>query len=151
MDTFKVEFFNRDYPDKHFPWFEELTVEEANHIRDTLVAHLPANMVDSPNKLFGELLNKSTPISDVDVESPDFDLGSCLAYLNIKPTFYSYINWKQFDDIDRFKSDDLIIYFDDICAGYLSDDVCVFDDTLDWLLFIMHYGGIRIVKFGSYH
>ena len=148
MDAFKVEFFHRDRPGQLFPWFETLTAQQAEHIRRVLATRLAADATSVPSNLFVGLLAKATSVNNINVDAPSFSLISYLNTLNLSPTEFGYITWDVFNDIDRFKFQDLSTYFEDICTGYLSDDVCVFDDTLEWFLFIMHYGVTKITRFG---
>jgi hypothetical protein len=78
----------------------------------------------------------------------DFNLNILLPNVGILTQNNVYINWYQFDNIDKMHFGDLSNYFDDIWYPE-SDDIDIFDDTFLWVLSIYHYGGISTSKVKS--
>jgi len=147
VEAFKIEEFLKDNPGENFPQFKKLRPDESDNIRSVLAARLGMDTNTNPLQLFLSLLEVSRTLVDVDIDASDFSLASVVASFGVKPTQHAYIDWRRFEDIDCFKFSDLDNYFKPICTDYLGDDVCVFDDTLEWLIFVMHYERVQVVRF----
>lgn len=145
MDQFKIDHFNRDHPGSRFPWFQQLSKDKCEQLRSALALKLGIFPNQEPLALYQQVLDLAVSLEGFDADEPSFSLTAVLDALKIKPSYHAYINWYRFDDVDCFVFNELAEHFEDVCTGYLSGDVCVFDDSLEWILFIMHYGWLRIV------
>jgi hypothetical protein len=56
-----------------------------------------------------------------------------------------YINWYRFDDIDEMSTGDLDRWFHDFWYPD-SDDIELFDQSQNWLLFVRHFDVLQIVR-----
>lgn len=56
-----------------------------------------------------------------------------------------YINWHRFDKIDQMQFPDLMGHFDDIWYPG-ADDIDIFDDSLNWVASVSHFGNVRLLK-----
>jgi hypothetical protein len=145
MDAFKIENFRKDDPSKKFPWFETLTLEQCQKIRTELFAEMKI-----PKELKGPELARAidqiqTPVAGFLNEKGVLTLEGVLKDLGIDCENLVHINWKHFDDIDRFEKDELFLYFFNIWYPS-SDDIDIFDSTGKWLLSVDHGGGMKIIK-----
>jgi hypothetical protein len=82
-------------------------------------------------------------VPDVDADN-GFDLRKLISARNLRPQEEVLLNWLRFDNMDRLAFSDLSQYFDDIWYPS-SDDIDIFDDTLDWFVFIRHDGCVKIL------
>ena len=74
----------------------------------------------------------------------DFDLKLLVRELKLRVSDYIYINWDQFDRIDRMKFDGVAMYFNYVWYS-ASDDIEIFDDLLQWVLVIRHDGAVGFI------
>ena len=82
--------------------------------------------------------------SSYDATDPVFDLRSLVKNLDIETIEDVYINWDQFDHVDKIRFTDLADYFVYIWYS-VSDDIEIFDDTLRWAIVIRHDGAVAFV------
>ena len=68
--------------------------------------------------------------------------------LNIKPNLQVYLNWYSFTDIDILNIIFLDKYFFDIWYP-ISDDIDIFDESLNWFLSIRHDGNVVLLTSNS--
>ena len=73
----------------------------------------------------------------------DFKLIDVYNQYRIVPLKKIYINWNDFEKIDKIDVDFLDKYFDDIWFPSV-DDIEIFDDTFNWMISIRHYGSVMI-------
>lgn len=81
-----------------------------------------------------------------DANLDGFDLMALMGRVGIHPKASVYLNWYRFDDIDVMSTDQLSRYFSDIWYPSV-DDLDIFDDSLDWVLMVRHYGTVSLVQF----
>ena len=56
-----------------------------------------------------------------------------------------FVSWNKFDEIDTIKTDEFEEYFFDLWYEGI-DNIEIFDNTLEWILFILHNGDIRLAR-----
>lgn len=87
-------------------------------------------------------MSKST--LSTNAESNIFSLTELISSLNIVARDFVYVNWYRFDRIDKIKLTDLCENFEYIWYPG-SDDIEVFDDSLEWMISISHGGQVSLV------
>lgn len=138
MDAFKIILFESERK-LSFPGFKTLTRPECQNLINKLSEKY--NLVG--NDIALELSSRQT-FYEKAYTIENFNLMNTLADLGIKPMTKVIINWFRFQRLDEFKIDDLTRYFDDIWFPG-SDDIDVFDDTLNWILSVRHDGCISFI------
>ena len=90
--------------------------------------------------IFNIIQNEGHYINFVNAEDAEFNLGLLINNLNIRilPTNL-YVCWDSFYNIDVFKFDDVIKYFDYIWYPKV-DDIIIFDYSFIFCLMIRHDG-----------
>ena len=146
MDAFKVENFTHDYPDHQFPWFEALSATETKKIRETLLQQVGLSETDNPLTLVHQILKRSQPIDYISADNEAFKLADLFATLRLQPLDNILVNWYRFDDIDRMKREDVLTYFHALWYPG-AEDIDIFDDSLSWIVLVLHSGSLRVVYF----
>jgi hypothetical protein len=82
-------------------------------------------------------------VSGVDAED-GFDLRDLISVVGIKAGADVLVNWYRFDQIDRIAFSDLSEHFDHIWYPS-SDDIEIFDESLDWFVLVRHDGRVAVV------
>jgi hypothetical protein len=142
MQAFKIDNFLRDHPGALPPRFETLTDSEASELSQTLLLKT-GRPTAQPADVIRWFAERATPLGDIDLEKNQIALLELVERAEIMPGPALYVQWGLLRDIDRFQSDDLSAYFYDVWYPS-ADDIEVFDDTLAWMMFIRHYGGVEI-------
>lgn len=140
MEEFKVENFEQE-TGKPFPNVRNLSIQEANNIRDRLIHLLKQSKDISTFDLVNIIDTNELYLKDLDA-SNNFSILKCLAFLNIDYKVKLFINWYHFDEIDEININDLENYFYDIWYQG-SDDIDIFDASLNWILSIRHDGVVK--------
>jgi hypothetical protein len=144
MHEIKIENFHRFYPDKIFPAYRELTLDECKAIVAVISEKYCIRANDSLE--FVLLLDqRQSFIESENADSDSFDLRRVFEKLQIKPLDEVFINWYRFDQMDSISFDDLAKYFDDIWYPS-ADDIDIVDSSLEWILQIDHDGYIKVLK-----
>lgn len=147
MERFKIEDFEAEYRNEHFPWYEELSPEEAHLIQIDVARKLGLSReLISDLELLQEVEKKAIKIPNINANDEGFDLIALTKKLNLCSQDKVLLNWLRFDKIDRMNLADLSKYFDDIWYG-VADDLDVFDESLKWILLIDHDGFIKLLRF----
>lgn len=139
MEDFKVDLFKEEYK-INFPNYIHLPESDCLE----LIRVISKKYKISVESLVKELNSIQSFLENVNAKD-DFKLIDVLNRLSIKPSSQIYINWYRFDDIDVFDIIDLDKYFYDIWFSS-SDDIDLFDKSLDWIISIRHDGCISFVK-----
>lgn len=139
----KIVLFQKEYG-KDFIAYKHLDDEEATKVRKELIEKFE---IYEPNDILEWLETIKAYSSDWDA-SNEFDLLAFLGSVEIHAQESVYINWYQFDDIDCLKLVDLADYFDGLWFPG-SDDIEIFDDSMDWIVSVRHDGVLSVCKAGS--
>ncbi len=143
MDTFRIEDFIRDNPDHPLPEFRKVPPDEAQALEMTFARHAGFDGTEDALTLLLTLLKSSVRLDEVSSRDESFSTETALSRADVTPGRYAYVDWGRFDDIDEFAFADLERHLDDI---HYNEDISIFDETCTWLLFLMHYGDVRLVK-----
>ncbi|GAA4034803.1 hypothetical protein GCM10022409_19080 [Hymenobacter glaciei] len=138
MDDFKIALFEREHSNR-FPPYETLTYEGCGRIRTSLASKYGVNSF----RLEVELAAMQSVCSEVNGE--ELKLLHILTSLGVNPMPNVYINWCQFERIDKIAIAALDKFFDDIWFP-VSDDIDLFDESLSWVLSIRHDGVVSFMK-----
>ena len=150
MEEFKKTNFVRERPGEDFPAYESLEAAVAKAIHDKIAMIVGAIGVEDPVALARAVDACERPVvgPGSDAERESFDLLEIFGRLGIAPMQHCYINWHNFENIDRLETKALAKYFDDVWYPS-SDDIDVWDDSYDWIVSVHHSGGIRHATFAK--
>lgn len=138
MERFKIDLFEKEH-NRRFPRYSELTKEKCLEIQSTIAIKYNISSGNLNSELELQRQYHTGALSD------NFELMSELMIAGINPSKYIYLNWHNFEKIDRFYLSDLNRYFYDIWFP-VADDLDLFDETLDWILSIRHDGYFSFIK-----
>ena len=145
MEEFKIEHFEKENPDTKFPWFEVLNDQELIELRNSLFSRLSIESSSDDKILVQRINDAGVFVENVNASRMGFSLLGLLKSEDIESNDVVYVNWYRFDDVDRFKLNDLSQYFDDIWYPS-SDDIDIFDSSLSWVISVSHSGEIIMGK-----
>ncbi len=148
MDRFKRDNFQRLYPGRAFPSVDTLAQSACEEVREQVAIRLGGSPIRTGAELAREIAEEATPIYGVDAESDDFDIFRVLDSLTLDHSEHVFLNWEQFDKLDRIRLRDLSEYFSDIWYPS-SDDPDVIDLDGGWLLSIRHDGIVSVLRLAS--
>ena len=142
MESFKIENFLRDNPGLPALPFVTLTEIEAGEIWKKLALRA-GRPDDTPNGLIQWIERQTQSLPDVNIEETEILLAELFIKSGIDPLPVLYVHWNGPMAIDRLRAVDLAKHFYDVWYPSV-DDIEVFDDSLDWVMFVRHYGGVEI-------
>ena len=145
MDQLKINNFINEYPNCQFPEYVSLSQGEC-----ALIVGSIKDKFFIPNAYIGLSLVKfiadlAVPCKGISCAEEDFNPNLFLDVCDIKLEGYVYINWYQYDRIDKIRSFDFIKYFHDIWY-YELDDIDIFNDSFNWILLIRHDGFLKMLR-----
>lgn len=143
MDAIKIENFRRLNPTGEFPRFTHLSLAECAHLRADIAKRLGIDSGADPLAVLSFLHAAARPISGVNAQN-GIELRTLILSQDLKPEAEVFVNWHRFDDIDRVALIDLSKNFGDIWYPS-SDDIEVFDASLDWFAFVRHDGAVSVL------
>jgi hypothetical protein len=143
MDILKVDNFHRANPSAEFPRFTHLTTVECTQLRATIAERIGLDRQIDSLALVDTLWATAEFVPDIDADN-GFDLHWLISSRGLKSGADVFINWQRFDNIDRFDLSDLCKHFSDIWYPS-SDDIEIFDASLDWFVFVRHDGRVRVL------
>lgn len=149
VDSLKVENFNRENPSAEFPRFTPLAASECTHLRGAIAKRLGLDAQSEPLVVLNTLCATARSITSVDAED-GFDLRTLISELRLKTRAEVLVNWYRFDNIDRIALSDLSSHFNDIWYPS-SDDIEIFDESLDWFVLIRHDGRVSALNLSAQH
>lgn len=139
MENFKIELFKNEH-NIDFPNYVHLSEAECS----LLIKKISKRYRMPIPSLIEQLVSKQSFIENINAKD-DFHLKDFLNKLSVNPMSKIYINWSRFNNIDLLNIDDLDKYFDDIWFPS-SDDIDLFDESLDWIVSIRHDGIISFMS-----
>jgi hypothetical protein len=143
MDGHKVDNFHRANPTTEFPRFRHLSSAECRALRLEIAKRADLDPHSDPLVLLAALWAAAEFVLDVDADH-GFELRKLISNRNLRPKTEVLVDWQRFDNVDQIALSDLSDYFGDIWYPR-SDDIEIFDDSLDWFLFIRHDGAVKIL------
>jgi hypothetical protein len=145
MESFKLSNFQRENPERPFPWFKTLDVNSCASLRGRLAERLGVDTRADPLTLVKTLSEKAKAVGQIDLTVSERDFMAVLRQEKIKSRDLVYINWYRFDQIDQMRLLDLCENLGSIWYPG-SDDIEVFDESLNWVISIAHHGTIGVAK-----
>lgn len=143
MQQIKIDNFV-EYYKRTFPPFKELSEDECKELRNRIATRLKAlSAFDSLDlvRLLAEQEGRHLQPLPLD---GDVGFQEVILEGGIEPRGLVYLNWYRYDDIDQISFDELNKYFFDIWYPS-SDDLDIFDESLDWILSISHNGEAKLI------
>jgi len=144
VQVFKTQHFKREHPNTRFPWYRSLSEAEVAAIRAGIAKSLKLDSHD-PEILVRAVEGKGALVEDEKADTERFQISALLSELGIRLSQNVFINWNRYDDIDEMGLDDLNRYFPDIWYPG-SDDIDVFDSSLEWFLSVSPEGYVKVVR-----
>ena len=138
MDGNKLANFMRSHPGMAPPAMHRLSVAEASELFRKLARRFD---VAGDDRLLAlrALLEGATPVDGPEPEDDEFDLSAVFDSISVAPDASVFVNWDQFESVDRMRSGDLVRFFTDVWYPG-ADDIELFDQTFNWILFVPHSG-----------
>ncbi|MDN7125015.1 hypothetical protein J6I90_08970 [Pseudidiomarina sp. 1APP75-32.1] len=128
-----------------FPKFYTLSLDEASkheaHIKSIFGFDESSNALDVQRKV----MKASNLVRGVQADNHEFNFLDLLKSQNIEPQSELFIDWHQFNKIDRISVKAFSDFFDDIWYPN-SDDIYLYDDSYRWFILVMHHGAILVCK-----
>lgn len=147
MEEFKVLNFKGTFPHRDFPWYRSLDREEAKKLRERLSIAFSVSDDISDGELLLKLKNLGEAINGVNAEDEAFNFTALASSVGITLGEMVFVVWSGFCDIDQFRAVDIADYFSDIWYPS-ADDIEIFDESCEWMIFISHEGYISVASRG---
>jgi len=147
VDSLKVQNFNRQNPSAEFPRFTSLAASECAQLLHAIAKRLGLDAQSEPLVVLNTLCASARSLTSVDAED-GFNLRTLISGLGLKARAEVLVNWQRFDNIDRIALSDLSRHFDDIWYPS-SDDIEIFDESLDWFVLIRHDGRVSALNLSA--
>jgi hypothetical protein len=142
MESRNIEGFKQAHPGMRFPDYRSLKANETLEIRRRLKQITKLPEIADDLTLTRQIATLSKICSDENADDEKFNLLNTLKSLNISPNDKVFVNFYRFDEIDELPIEDVSRYFRFIWYP-ASDDIDIFDETLEWILSVTHSGIIR--------
>ena len=142
MHEIKKLNFARSFPGRPFPAHRDLSAAEVEDKRENLSIN---GMAAASRESLTRMIDSAKPIAGMSAESDDFDLGDVFRHLRIPPPSNIYVWYLYDDEMVSLSTADVARYFDDFWYPS-SDDVGLFDNSGRWIIFVTHYGELRVIK-----
>ena len=144
MDEVKIQNFANANPGKPLPVVRHLDTKECETLRVALAAKLGQPPQSSALEILRELELRSQDLSGTRPSDSGFRLANLFSQLRLDVRRI-YINWSSFDDIDEMTAQDFSDLFHELWYPS-SDDIEVFDSSLNWVLLVRHFDVVQIVR-----
>jgi hypothetical protein len=139
MQDIKRKNMKEDY--SCIPDYETFSESEAKAIVKAIKSvYSISDTVDS--EVEEEILKKSVSVSLV---NDDFSLTILGENLGIEIGDSLFVSWNKFEEIDTIKTEEFEEYFFDLWYEGI-DNIEIFDSTLEWIIFILRNGDIRLIR-----
>ncbi|MEA3587986.1 hypothetical protein J6I75_06450 [Pseudidiomarina sp. 1APP75-27a] len=141
----KRQYYLEGDGDLNFPKFYTLSLDEASkheaHIKSIFDFGECADALDIQNKI----MKDSKLVSGFRADNLKFNLEDLFKSQNIEPQSELFINWHQFNKIERISVKSFSEFFDDIWYSN-ADDIYLYDDSFSWFILVMHHGAISVCR-----
>lgn len=145
MQILKIANFHQANPSETFPAFRHLDDAEVHRLASRLASRLRLPSPATALMLARRVSSGVVPVTGVTALSETFRLSQVLWTLQIAPPESVFINWHQFDDVDELRFSDVEAHFADLWYPS-SDDIEIFDSSMNWLLSIAHDGSVGVCR-----
>jgi len=148
VEDFKIEHFLKENSGMTFPHYESLSASANEEIRVRI-----CDAFGFPSSLAGATLTThlaqlQSHVEGIDAENENFDLKAFTKSVGISVQNKVFVNWHQFDKIDKLSFEDLAAFFNDIWYPS-SDDIDIFDSSFSWIVSITHDGEIQLSQLSA--
>lgn len=143
MHSGKIEIFERNN-ERAFPRFRSLSRLEAKSLKDRLIQRSGLSPRIDSLELLHKILESSREICEV-LEDDSLDVRLALERNGQTCSDLVYLDWHRFDEVDEMAEEVLSKNFDDIWYPS-ADDLGIFDETLDWILLVQHWGSVFLYQ-----
>lgn len=145
MEQFKIDHFIDSHKDSSFPNFHTLNAKECRDFCESLKASMEITIESESDNLASEVYKLQHAIDTTNAQDEIFCLKDVISFFHadVESIGSVFINWYRFDNIDSMQLEDLSKYFDDIWYPS-SDDIDIFDSTIQWVLSITHVGDLYL-------
>jgi len=145
MDEGKIKNFE-ELHGVPFPSFRSLGVEECKDFAARLESRFSPPTARGGGLSESWLFEIGVEVADVS-RAESFDIAGVVRNGGCRCLEKVFVDWGS-HRVDEMSTKDLSQYFDDIWYPS-SDDILVFDSSIDWALAIFHYGAVLLVKTDS--
>lgn len=143
MDEIKIQNFAKANPGKRIPNVRHLDRDECESLRADIAVKLGQPRNSDSFEVLQELELRSQDLPGKPSDD-NFRLLKLFQELQLNARSV-YVNWSSFDDMDEMSAKDLSDDFHDLWYPS-SDDVEIFDRSMDWILLVRHYDVVQIVR-----
>ena len=145
MQQLKIIFFEATY-DCPFPEYRSLTPQQCNHLRQRIAVKLGLPENADGLAVLESIALRQVHYPGVNASSEGFTLRGALDYFAVALCDRVFVNWYRFDEIDELSLRDVVSAFSDLWYP-ASDDIELFDDTLEAVLSVRHDGVVSCYKY----
>ena len=137
MEKFKIDLFEKETGNP-FPSFQELSKTDCN----TCYRHFQEKTqeYDYQVSVFDNFQSNALFIEKYNALDENFDILDVFKELKLSSDII-YIDWDEFQTIDKLQTHDFSKYFSDIWFPY-SDNIIIFPQDMTILIMIRHDGAI---------
>ena len=139
MQDIKLQNMKEDY--SSIPNYETFSEREAKAIVRALISVYSLGDIKE-SEAAEEILKKSVSVSLV---NDDFSLTILGENLGIEIGESLFVSWDKFQEIDNINTEEFDEYFFDLWYEGI-DNIGIFDSTLEWVIFIVRNGDIRLAR-----
>lgn len=143
----KIKVFEVDFPGRPFPWYRLLDEQECADLRAGLQGRIGKVGEWQPSELLEEMWRKATMLDGDPGDEVAFDPRVLMESLGLVPSQKVYLDWSAFTEVYEMRFSDFAEFFHSLYFPS-SDDLTVFDDTLSWILWLLHYRALALTVFG---
>ncbi len=99
-------------------------------------------------EMMNALTELARPVRGVDLEASEVPLQVLFSRCGIVPLPELYVQWRMFREIDVFPTTELERCFYDVWYPK-ADDIELFDDSMDWLILVSHFGMVSMLHLSA--
>lgn len=144
MDEIKIKNFAAAHPNTDLPDVRHLEPEECKFLQGALATRIGLGGASTGLEILRALELKASDIPGVQPSPDDFVLADLLKQLHVEAGRI-FVNWSRFDDIDEMNAQEFSAIFHDLWYPS-SDDIELFDRSLNWVLFIRHFDVVQFAR-----
>ena len=146
MEQIKIDNFAKSHAGITFPLYKTLASDECAALHATVARRIGISSDVDGLRLLKHLYGaaESTDLGEVP-DAGDFNVRKLLADSGLECADSLYVNWYRLDDVDLMDVDDLSRWFDDIWYPG-SDDIEIFDSSLDWVISVRHDASVVLLR-----
>lgn len=142
----KIEVFQVDFPGRPFPGYRLLDEQECAELRAGFERRILNAGELKQSQLLEEMWRRATPLEGDPSDEAAFDPRTLMASLGIAPEQRVYLDWSAFTEIYEMRFSDFADCFHSLYFPS-ADDLTVFDGTLSWILWFLHYRALALTRF----